>query len=152
MSRMFAREHIRLHVDLQNKDAYLKYLAALSLELGIGKSEQGVYEDLVKREQEFSTNLGGGIAIPHAKSDAIVKPAILVIKPRQAIVWENDEEETVRMIICIVSRNEQKGNVHLKVLAGLARKLIDENFKNTLVETCDEQTIFNLLEQALCEE
>ncbi|MDF2634381.1 MAG: putative IIA-like nitrogen-regulatory protein PtsN [Pelosinus sp.] len=149
MSEVFTRKHIKLNLDLKDKDAYLRYIANISIELGIGKEEQGVYEGLVNREKEFATNLGDGIAIPHTKSDYILKPAILVLKPQKEVSWGNDAEEDIRIIICILSLNEQGGNTHIELLASLARKLVDEEFKKTLVNTLDEEEIFLMIEQAL---
>lgn len=149
MSEVFTKKHIKINLDLKDKDAYFRYIAKLSIELGIGKEEQGVYEGLVRREKEFATNLGDGIAIPHTKSDYIIKPAILILKPQKAVSWGNDAEEDVRIIISILSFNEQGGNTHLELLASLARKLVDEKFKNALVNSVDEEGIFFLIEQAL---
>ena len=149
MSEVFTKKHIKINLDLKDKDAYFRYIAKLSIELGIGKEEQGVYEGLVSREKEFATNLGEGIAIPHTKSDYIIKPAILVLKPQKGVSWGNDAEEDVRIIISILSFNEQGGSTHLELLASLARKLVDEKFKNALVNSVDEEGIFFLIEQAL---
>lgn len=149
MSEVFTKNHIKINLDLKDKDAYFRYIAKLSIELGIGKEEQGVYEGLVSREKEFATNLGDGIAIPHTKSDYIIKPAILILKPQKEVSWGNDAEEDVRIIISILSFNEQGGNTHLELLASLARKLVDEKFKNALVNSVDEEGIFFLIEQAL---
>lgn len=149
MSEVFTKKHIQINLDLKDKDAYFRHIAKLSIELGIGKEEQGVYEGLVSREKEFATNLGDGIAIPHTKSDYIIKPAILILKPQKEVSWGNDAEEDVRIIISILSFNEQGGNTHLELLASLARKLVDEKFKKALVNSVDEEEIFFLIEQAL---
>jgi len=149
MSEVFTRKHIKLNLDLKDKDAYLRYIAKLSIELGIGKDEQGVYEGLVNREKEFATNLGDGIAIPHTKSDYIIKPAIIVLKPKKEVSWGDDAEEGIRIIISILSLNEQGGNTHIELLASLARKLVDEEFKKTIVNSLDEEELFLMIEQAL---
>lgn len=149
MSKVFTREHINLNLNLKDKDAYLRYLAKLAMELGIGKEEQGVYEGLVNREKEFSTNLGDGIAIPHTKSDFILKPAILILKLRTEVSWGEDTEEGIKIIISILSHNEQGGNTHLELLASLARKLVDEEFKKNLLNATHREDIFLLIMEAL---
>ncbi|HMM19372.1 MAG TPA: PTS sugar transporter subunit IIA [Selenomonadales bacterium] len=149
MSAVFTRQHIKIDVDLQDKEAYLRYIAKIALELGIGKEEQGVYEGLLQREKEFSTDLGCGIAIPHTKSDYIARPAILVLKPRKKFAWGDGNGEDVRMIISILSLNEREGNGHLNLLASLARKLVDEEFKQALLIAGNEEEIFLMVEQAL---
>ncbi len=149
MSEVFTRQHIKLNLALKDKDAYLGYITKMAMELGIGTEEQGVYEDLVNREKDFATNLGDGIAIPHTKSEYILKPAILVLKPQTEVSWGDNTEDGIKIIISILSRNEQGGNTHLELLASLARKLVDEEFKKKLVNTLQEEEIFVLIEQAL---
>jgi fructose PTS system EIIA component len=149
MSEVFIREHIKLNLDLTDKNDYLRYIAKLSTTLGVGKEEQGVYEGLVDREKEFVTNLGDGIALPHTKSNYIIKPAIFVLKPQKQIQWGDDSEEGIKIIISILSPNEQGGNTHLKLLSSLARKLIDEDFKRCLVNTINQEEIFLMVENAL---
>ncbi|MGV8984112.1 PTS sugar transporter subunit IIA [Clostridium sp.] len=148
MSNVFTREHIKMNLDFKDKNDYLRYIAKLSMTLGIGKEEQGVYQGLVDREKEFITNLGDGIALPHTKSSYITKPAILVLKPINKVLW-GDDEEGIKIIICILSPNEQNGNTHMKLISSLAEKLIDEDFKSVLVNTIDEEEIFTMVENAL---
>lgn len=149
MSEVFTRNHIRLNLNLNTKDDCLRYIAKLSLELGIGTEEQRVYEDLVNREKQFTTNLGDGIAIPHTKSDYIIKPAILILKPGKEVSWGDEAEDNIKIIISILSFNEQGANTHLELLASLARKLVDEDFKKRLVDTLNEEEVFLMVEQAL---
>lgn len=149
MSEVFTKQHIKLNLNLPDKDAYLQYIAELSVKLGIGRQQQGVYEGLVQREKAFATNLGDGIAIPHTKSDYIIKPAILVIKPQTEVSWGDDGEEGIKIIISILSLNEQGGGTHIELLASLARKLVDDEFKKALVNATNEDDIFLMVEQAL---
>ncbi len=149
MSDVFAREYIKINVELKDKNEYLKYIARLSVDLGIGKEEQGVYQGLLDREKEFETNLGDGIAIPHTKSNFILKPAVIVIKPKTEVFWGGDSDEGIKIILSLLSPNEQGGNTHLKLLASLSRKLIDEKFKKKLVSTLNKEEIFIMLENAL---
>lgn len=149
MSNVFTREHIKLNLDLKDKNDYLSYIAKLSMTLGIGKEELGVYEGLVDREKDFITNLGDGIALPHTKSEYIIKPAIFVIKPMNQVNWGDDDYDDIKIIICILSPNEQDGSTHMKLISSLARKLVDEDFKKVLVNTISEEEIFSMVETAL---
>lgn len=149
MNEVFTREHIRIHLDLKDKDDYLKYIASLSVNLGVGKDEQSVYDGLIAREKEFETNLGDGIAIPHTKSNFINRPAIIVLKPRSQVYWGGDYEEEVKIIISILSPDKQEDNIHIKLLASLSRKLIYDDFKNGLVNASNEEEIYQMIEEAL---
>lgn len=148
MSEVFTRQHIVLNLDLKDKNDYLKYIAKLSMDLGIGKEENGVYQGLVDREKEFETNLGDGIAIPHTKSSSVARPGIIVIKPKNEVQWGGGEEG-IKLILSILSPDKQEGNIHLKLLASLSRKLIDEDFKRTLINSSSEEDVFIMVDNAL---
>jgi fructose PTS system EIIA component len=149
MNEVFTREHIRIHLDLKDKDDYLKYIASLSVTLGVGKDKQSVYDGLIAREKEFETNLGGGIAIPHTKSSSINRPAIIVLKPENQVFWGGDYEEEVKIIISILSPEKQEDNIHIKLLASLARKLIYDDFKNGLLDAFNEEEIYKMIIEVL---
>jgi fructose PTS system EIIA component len=149
MNEIFTREHISIHLDLKNKNDYLKYIASLSVTLGVGKDEQGVYDGLIAREKEFETNIGDGIAIPHTKSSFINRPAIIVLKPENQVYWGGDYEEDVKIIISILSPEKQEDNIHIKLLSSLSRKLIYEDFKNGLINALNEEEIYKMVEEAL---
>lgn len=149
MSNVFTREHIKLNLEMLEKNDYLRYIAKLSVTLGVGKEEEGVYAGLVDRESEFITNLGDGIALPHTKSDFIIKPAIFVLKPLRDVHWGDEGGDKIKIIICILSPNQQDGNTHMKLISSLARKLVDEDFKRVLVNTISEEEIFTMVENAI---
>lgn len=149
MSEVFAREYIKINVDLKCKNDYLKYIADMCLSYGICSDKTGVFEGLVDREKEFETNLGDGIAIPHTKSRFVTRPAIIVIKTKNEVEWGGDYEEGVKLIICILSPDNQKDNIHLKLLSSLSRKLIYDDFKNGLLDASSEDEIYTMIEEAL---
>lgn len=148
MSDVFKKQHVVLNLDLRDKNDYLKYIAKLSMDLGIGKDEKGVYEGLVDREKEFETNLGDGIAIPHTKSSYVARPGIIVIKPKNEVQW-GGSEEGIKIILSILSPDKQEDNIHIKLLASLSRKLIDEDFKKTLIKTSNGDEVFIMVDSAL---
>lgn len=149
MSKVFTSEHVKINLNLEDKNSYLKYIANLSVNLGVGKDEQGVYEGLVEREKEFETNLGDGIAIPHTKSSFVNKPAIIVLKSINEVTWGGDYEDGVKIIISILSPDKQEDNIHIKLLASLSRKLIYDDFKSGLINALNEEEIFKMIEEAL---
>lgn len=146
-SDVFNREHIKINLNFNHKNEVLDYIANLSVKLGISNEKEEVYKGLVEREKEFETCLGDGIAIPHTKSEFIAKPAILILKCEGGVKW--GENEIAKVIIGLLTPKEQDGNTHLQLLASLSRKLIYDDFKNTLLESKDTDEIFTLIETAL---
>lgn len=92
--------------------------------------KEGFLEDVYKREREMSTSMGMGVAIPHAQSKYVSEPSLVFIKLQEAIHWNNDDN--VKLIFGIAVPIENEDNQHLKILSILARKLMDDTFREHL--------------------
>lgn len=88
---------------------------------------QGVYA----REQEGSTGIGEGIAIPHCKSDAVIKPGLAAMVVKDGVEFESLDGQPAHLFFLIAAPNTED-NVHLDVLSRLSVLLMDEDFTNKL--------------------
>lgn len=147
-ANVFKKENIFLNVEEQTKEEVLKFIGLKSKELNITNDADGVYEGLVKRESQFTTNLGEFIAIPHTKNDAVLNPAVLVLKFNKDVVW-NEGEEKIKLVISLLMPEQSEENTHLKLLSALSRKLIHEDFKSALLNSNDSDEIASLISEAL---
>lgn len=145
---VFKREYVFLDVNTETKEEVLKFIASKAKELGITEDSDGIYSGLVQRETEFTTNLGEFIAIPHTKNNLVKNPAIVVLKFKNDVEW-NEGEEKVKLAISLLMPEESGGKTHLKLLSALSRKLIHEDFKNSLLNSKDVDEITNLINEAL---
>lgn len=145
---VFKREYVFLDVNTETKEEVLKFIASKAKELGITEDSDGIYSGLVQRETEFTTNLGEFIAIPHTKNNFVKNPAIVVLKFKNDVEW-NEGEEKVKLAISLLMPEESGGKTHLKLLSALSRKLIHEDFKNSLLNSKDVDEITNLINEAL---
>lgn len=141
-------DSILTNIDINNKDEALREIAKVAKNLEICKDENVVYDALVNREKECSTNVGIGVAIPHIKNDCIKDVSLIVLKSRGLFDWEGGEK--VNIIISILAPKEVDSNFHLKLLSKLSRKLIDKDYKNSLAKSIDKKNIYKLIESALC--
>lgn len=93
-------------------------------------------EEFVKsvyaREAEASTNCGQGIGTPHGKSSAVVTPFVAFAQMKQPIVWGAPEDEKVSIAFMIGVPEENKDNIHLKIISSIFRRLVDEELLNAL--------------------
>ena len=83
---------------------------------------QGVYA----REQEGSTGIGEGIAIPHCKSDAVIKPGLAAMVVKDGVEFESLDGQPAHLFFLIAAPNTED-NVHLDVLSRLSVLLMDED-------------------------
>jgi fructose-specific phosphotransferase system IIA component len=91
-------------------------------------------EDLWAREAVYSTGLGYGFATPHCKTDAVSADSICVLKLDQPINWDSVDGERVRMVVLLALRNSESANNHMQVFSTLARKLMSDSFRQSLLE------------------
>ena len=107
-------------------------------------------EDVVwAREAAYSTGLGHGFAIPHCRSDAIRTNSVAVAKLAQPLEWGSLDGKPVSMVILLAVRESDANNSHMQVLAKLARKLMNENFRNNLMVLNASADILDYLSREL---
>ena len=88
-------------------------------------------EQVYAREEESTTGIGEGIAIPHGKCDAVKAPGLAAMVIKNGVEYESLDGEPVTLLFLIAAPNT-KDNVHLDVLSKLSVMLIDENFTTSL--------------------
>ncbi|MBB6217311.1 fructose-specific phosphotransferase system IIA component [Anaerosolibacter carboniphilus] len=149
VTSIFERNYIQINVDMVNKEQVLRYIAKLAEKAGVSYDSEQTYESMLKRENEFSTGFGDGFAIPHTKCASIKKPAVFILKLRSSVDWKAIDERPVSIIIGLLTPNENNGAIHLKLLASLSRKLMDEDFKRKFILSFDEEELFHMVTEAL---
>lgn len=90
------------------------------------------HEDILAREDVFSTYIGFGIGLPHGKSKAVNEAGIAVAKLDHPVLWDEENDESVEMIIMIAVKAGEGTDLHLQVLSKLSRMLMHEEFRDEL--------------------
>ena len=104
---------------------------------------QGVYA----REQEGSTGIGEGIAIPHCKSDAVIKPGLAAMVVKDGVEFESLDGQPAHLFFLIAATNTE-ANVHLDVLSSLSVLLMYEDFTNKLRQAASVSEFKQIIEDA----
>jgi len=91
-------------------------------------------EALWARETVYSTGLGFGFATPHCKTNAIKADSICVLRLKQAINWDSVDGENVRMVVLLAVRDSNGSARHMHVFSNLARKLMNDDFRRSLLK------------------
>lgn len=99
-----------------------------SLAAGERLEDEGLFREAIwKREGESSTGIGGGIAMPHAKTKAVNAPAVVFAQSAGGVDFDSLDGEPAYLFFMIAAP-EGAGNTHLRTLAALSRLLIDADF------------------------
>ena len=135
------KELISLENESNTKDELIFSLADLAFKNHKLNDMNKFIEAVYKRENEFSTALGMSIAMPHGQSDAVEEPFVIFARTNKDVHWDDND---VRMIFMIGVPLKNRSEVHMKIIAALSKKLMDEQFRNSMM-TADEDSVIELL-------
>lgn len=130
-----------LDQSIPSRDDALHFLANNAAELGFADSAETVYQAFLDREAEGATGLQWGFAIPHAKTEAIVKAGVIVLKLTEPVEWPSFDDQPVDIALALLVPGGEAGTTHIKLLSRVAVMLMDEDFRDFLRATNDEQAI-----------
>ncbi|AKN29624.1 PTS fructose transporter subunit IIA [Clostridium carboxidivorans P7] len=100
---------------------------------------------ILAREEQFSTGIGDGIAIPHAKTSAVKVPALCFGRSKQGIDYESLDGSDAH-IFFMIAASEGAHNDHLDTLSRLSSLLMNEDFRKKLMEASSEDEILTLID------
>ena len=109
MSEFVPANHVLLDQSASSVDDVLRLLADKSVELGLANDADAVYEAFKAREAEGTTGMTGGFAIPHAKSDAITKAGMIVVKFTEGVEWASMDDAPITCAISILTPAAEAG-------------------------------------------
>lgn len=141
---MINKELIVLNSDLSNKEDIIRFLGKKAYDLGYTTNLNQYIEAVEKREKEFSTAVGYGVSIPHGKSEAVNEAFIAFMRSKNPILWDDEDHGPVRLIFLIGVPENKKETLHLKILAQISKKLMDEDFRNNMISESKDK-VFELL-------
>ncbi|GIG39051.1 PTS sugar transporter subunit IIA [Cellulomonas phragmiteti] len=103
----------------------------------------GFAADVAAREAQMATGMPGGIGLPHARSEHVVVPSLAVGKLAQGVDW-GAPDGPARLVFLIAAPASGDAD-HLQILAALARRLVHESFRTSLLEAPDAATVAEIV-------
>lgn len=144
---LLAAESINLNGTPAGKTEALNQCIDLMAKSGkiadVEKYRKGVFA----REEEGTTGIGMGIAIPHCKSDAVTKAGLAAMVVKDGVDFESLDGTPAKIIFLIAAPNTED-NVHLQVLSKLSVMLMDEQFTNSLINAGSVDEFLNIIDNA----
>ncbi len=144
---LLAAESINLNGTPAGKTEALNQCIDLMAKSGkiadVEKYRKGVFA----REDEGTTGIGMGIAIPHCKSDAVTKAGLAAMVVKDGVDFESLDGTPAKIIFLIAAPNTED-NVHLQVLSKLSVMLMDEQFTNSLINAGSVDEFLNIIDSA----
>lgn len=130
-----------------SKSEALDQMVALMAKSGKINDEEAYRKQVYLREEESTTGIGEGIAIPHGKCDAVTKPGLAAMVVKDGVDFDSLDGEPVHLIFLIAAPNTED-NVHLDVLSKLSMLLMDEDFVANLKNASTVEEFLQIVDAA----
>ncbi len=108
-------------------------------------SAEEFIRDVYLRESEGHTGIGGGIAIPHGKSEVVARTCISIARLKKPIAWETVDGEPVRVIILFAVGVRDKNSYFVKLMSQVARMLARPGVCEQLTMCTSQQKLSEIL-------
>lgn len=146
LTDLITPELIQLDLKGTTKDEIMTEMVAMLDGVGALHDPQAFKSALYDREDQGSTGIGFGIAIPHGKSQAVKMPQVAFGVKKSGVDWDSLDGEDANLVFMIAVPESYAGNEHLKILQMLSRKLIHDEFRESLLQASTKQDILTLLD------
>lgn len=144
---LLAAESINLNGTPAGKTEALNQCIDLMAKSGKIANVETYRKGVFAREEEGTTGIGMGIAIPHCKSDAVTKAGLAAMVVKDGVDFESLDGTPAKIIFLIATPNTED-NVHLQVLSKLSVMLMDEQFTNSLINAGSVDEFLNIIDSA----
>ncbi|MBX9975100.1 PTS sugar transporter subunit IIA [Cytobacillus firmus] len=148
---MIQPSFIQLQATASSQTGVFQRIADIAVENGIATSAEEIVKGLQAREAQSTTGFQDGFAIPHTQADAVVKPAIVIVRTETGIEWESFDDQPAFFFISLLIPKSEAGTTHLKALSSLSRVFMDDDKRQELLDAKTNETLAALIEKAIGE-
>lgn len=131
----------------KNKQEALDMAVELMVKSGKIQDAEAYRKQVYAREEESTTGVGDGIAIPHGKGDSVKRPGLAAMVIKDGVDFEALDDEPVTLLFLIAAPNT-KDNVHLDVLSKLSVLLMDEDFSAAIRQAKTVEEFLEIVDKA----
>lgn len=147
ISDILSPKAVKVPLTSTDKHAVIDELVDLLDEAGLisdaGKLKQVVWE----REQQRSTGIGQGLAIPHGKANCTESLVMAVGRPAAPIEFESVDKEPVKLVVLLASPPNQTSQ-HIQALGKISRLMSNESFRDAAFSAGSTETLYALFKKA----
>ena len=138
---------ILLDASPKSKSEALDQIVDLMVKSEKINDKEAYRKQVYAREEESTTGIGEGIAIPHGKCDAVTKPGLAAMVVKDGVDFDSLDGEPVTLMFLIAAPNTED-NIHLDVLSKLSVLLMNEEFTESLRNAKTVEEFMNIINDA----
>ena len=144
LKELIKESTIKLELESRDKDSVLDEMIKLLVDDNVVTNIKKFKKDILARESLSNTGIGFGIAIPHAKSKAVKEPRIAIGLTKKGLDYGSIDGQDVNMVF-MIAVNDEQSDLHLRALANLSRKLMHEEFRESILNAKTKKEIIDIL-------
>ncbi|MBS6643320.1 MAG: fructose PTS transporter subunit IIA [Clostridiaceae bacterium] len=148
MNQLISKNCIVFDIDAAEKKDVIKALVKELHVAGKIMDEDTFFEDVLAREAIAPTYVGFEMGLPHGKTDHVLEASVCFGRTVNPVVWNEESGETADLVILIAVPAKEAGDTHMKILANLSRKLMHEDFRESLRNSTKEK-VYEILVEVL---
>jgi fructose-specific phosphotransferase system IIA component len=137
-------EHIKIGLEAENKEEVIEELVELLVESCNLRDADTIYEAVMSRERDGSTGLEKGIAIPHAKCDAVEGLSVVVGISKDGIDFEAQDGKPSHLFFLMVAPKSESGP-HVQAIAKIVKMIKVERFRETLLKAESPEKVIEFI-------
>ncbi|MDS1002975.1 fructose-specific PTS transporter subunit EIIC [Clostridium sporogenes] len=142
---LLKKNGIELNPNINTKEEAINKLVNLMENTDNLNDKEGYKKAVLDREELSTTGIGEGIAIPHAKTKAVKNAGLSAMVIKEGVDYDSLDDKPAKLFFMIAAP-EGENNVHLEVLARLSTMLMNEDFKNSLINAKEKDEFLNLID------
>ncbi|MER7938802.1 MULTISPECIES: fructose-specific PTS transporter subunit EIIC [unclassified Streptomyces] len=147
LSGYLTEETVAVRLEAGGKEEAIREMAGLLARSGRVADAGELVASALRREEQGTTGLGEGIAVPHAKTDAVTAPVVGFARSAEGVEWDSPDGTKARLVFMIAVPEAAAGDEHLRILALLSRRLMDAGFRERLLAAPDERALLGVLSE-----
>jgi PTS system fructose-specific IIC component len=143
IAKFLSPKLIKIDMQAEDKNAAIEELAELLYKEHVLKDKANYIQNVLEREAQVPTNLENGVALPHGKSDAVLRPAVAIGISKRGIRFE--EGSPVSRVIFLIAMPNNADDTHITLLSGITSRLLDCDCLDNLKVAKRPEDILSLL-------
>lgn len=147
IKKFLSKKNIVIGLHASSREDAIHQLARVMEKNGTVSDAVTFEADVLQRESMTTTGIGNNIAIPHGKSEAVNTASLVFAKTDKGLEWNSLDGSKVGLIFLMAVRPKDEGKEHLRMLAKLSAKLMDDDFVKKIKQENDPQALLRIFDE-----
>lgn len=147
LSGFISANNVVLDLDAKDREDAIRQLAEILQKNGNVSNAAAFCQDVLEREAMTTTGIGNNIAIPHGKSAAVTETTMMFAKTTTPLEWQSLDGSKVNIIFLMAVAPQAKENAHLKMLANLSGRLMDDDFVAAIKQAQTVEAVLKIIKK-----